>query len=177
MNPFLATTCAATGRPLKFAVPQALVLVLLIFCSPVAVFGEDLLYFYNHARTFDANLKRSEYEHDASREILKQAYAKLLPEVSAYARHTNTRDKIVNSDNTLFAKGTTHYPADSYSVSLVQPVFNYASFVGVSKAKEELRLSDARYDAERQMLVLEVAGAYFHVLAAQNDQNSLLSDR
>ncbi|BCS96192.1 outer membrane protein TolC [Desulfoluna limicola] len=150
--------------------------LLLIFCAPLTAIGEDLLYFYTHARTFDANLKRSEYEHDASREILKQAYSKLLPEVSAYAQHVNTRDRIVSSDNTLFAKGTTYYPTDSYSVSLVQPLFDYSSFVGVSKAKKELLLSDARYDAERKKLVLHVAGAYFNVLAAQNNHHSFMAE-
>lgn len=178
MNRFFTKTDASAGRLFtrgSHGVP-ILLLMALFFCLPANALGEDLLYFYSHARTFDADLKRSGYEHDASREILKQAYAKLLPEISGYAQHVNTRDKIISSDNTLFAKGTTHYPADSYSVSLVQPLFNYSSFMGVSKAKDELRVADARYDVEKETLVLAVAGAYFNVLAAQNDHHSFLAE-
>ncbi len=175
MNPSFKKADASTPRCFIPVARQLLVMALL-FCAPGAAFGEDLIYFYTHARTFDANLKRSGYEHEASREILKQAYAKLLPEVSAYAQHVNTRDRIVSSDNTLFARGTTSYPADSYSVSLVQPVFNYASFVGISKAKEELLLSDALYDREKKQLVLDVADAYFLVLAAQNNHRSFVAE-
>lgn len=178
MNQFFRRAATQVGRvaPVMSAVSSFVILMAGMMCLPVHAAGDDLLFFYTHAKGFDADLKRAEYEHDASREILKQAYAKLLPELSAVAQHVNTRDRIVSSDNTLFAKGTTHYPADSYSVALVQPVFNYASLSGVSKAKAELRMSDAVYDADRKRLLMDVADSYFQVLAAMNDHHSFLAE-
>ena len=137
--------------------------------SGASVAAQDLTYFYNQALKFDPQLASVQYEHQASREILRQAYAGLLPSVSFEASHIETRDDIKSSDNTVWATGSTSYPTDTYTLALVQPVFNYATWINVSRAKEELKQYDARLINAKQALITRVAKVYFDTLAARDN--------
>lgn len=131
--------------------------------------AEDLAFFYKASLEFDPRLAGARFEHQASREILKQAWSRLLPSLSLEGAYINTRDDIKSSDNTVFASGATTYPTKTYTVALVQPVFNYSSLAGVGKAKEEIKLHDARLERSRQDLILRVANAYLEALAARDN--------
>lgn len=146
-----------------------LVSVVTAFGVAPGAHAEDLLAMYNGSLQFDPVHASARYEHQASREILKQAYSELLPSLSLEAAHIETRDDIKSSDNTVFATGATDYPTDTYTVALVQPVFKYTSIVGVSKAEEELKQSDARLLNAKQGLITRVAAAYFDALAARDN--------
>jgi outer membrane protein len=130
--------------------------------------AEDLAFFYKASLDFDPRLAGARYEHQASREILKQAWSRLLPTLSLDGSYINTRDDIKSSDNTVFASGATTYPTKTYTVALVQPVFNYASLIGVGKAKEEIKLYDARLERAQQDLILRVGTTYLEALAARD---------
>ena len=149
----------------------SLMLLTLVLFSAVAAspsVAQDFMGVYNEAVKFDPQLAGVQYEHQASREILRQAYAELLPSLSLEAAHLETREDIKSSDNTVWASGSTTYPTSTYTIALVQPVFHYASWVNVSKAKEELKQYDARLVYAEQALITRVAKVYFDSLAAMD---------
>ena len=139
--------------------------------------AQDLMYFYNEALKFDPQLSGVQYEHQASREILRQAYSGLLPMVSLEAAHIETRDDIKSSDNTVWASGATSYPTETYTIALVQPVFHYDSWINVSRAKAELKQYDARLINAEQTLIARVAKVYFDALAAKDNYDFAQSEQ
>ena len=151
--------------PFRKIVP---ITVMLFFSASVS-YGQDLQAFYQAALKFDPKLGGAHYEHQASREILKQAWSELFPSLSLQGAYIRTWEDIKSSDNTVFAGGSTQYPTKSYTLALSQPVFDYSSILGVSRAREELRQYDARLLQAEQELILRVAGTYFQTLAAMDN--------
>ncbi len=143
--------------------------VVLILFSSRSLYAEDLMFFYNSAREFDAQFSKAKYDKAASREIIKQAYSRLFPTLTLNAEHTNTKDDIKSSDNTVYGSGVAHYPSDSYTLALVQPIFNFSYIMGVIKAKEEIRRSDVEYVNARQEIIIRVAENYFNTLSAKDN--------
>ena len=134
-----------------------------------SVSAQDLMGIYNEALKFDPQLAGVQYDHQASREILRQAYAGLLPSISFEASHIESTDDIKSSDNAVWATGSTSYPTNTYTIALVQPLFYYTSWVGVKRAKAELKQYDARLVNAEQTLITRVAKVYFDTLAAMDN--------
>lgn len=115
----------------------------------------DLLEVYQLAQQSDASYQAARYQLDAAREILPQARAALLPQVSASA---NAAINDTNND------GRGMYDSRTLSLSLVQPLYNQASFAGYSQAKLTLAQAEATFATAEQDLLLRVADRYFNVL-------------
>ena len=145
------------------------VLIVLILFSSSSLQAEDLMFFYNSAREFDAQLSRAKYDNAASSEIIKQAYSRLFPTLTLKAEHTNTKDKIRSSDNTVYGSGNAYYSGDSYTIALVQPILNFSYIMGVIKAKEEILRSDVEYVNAQQEIIIRVAKNYFNTLSAKDN--------
>lgn len=146
---------------------SSFVVVFLIF-SAAPSHAEDLSEIYELAKSNDPRFRGSIHEHAASKEIKKQAWSKLLPSVNAEYEQTQTTQDIVSTDNTVFGIGQTAFDTNSMTVTLVQPIFEYPSIVGLSQAKVALRRSDAELEFARQELILRVADAYLKALGAQD---------
>ncbi|HET58545.1 MAG TPA: type I secretion protein TolC [Deltaproteobacteria bacterium] len=108
------------------------------------------------------------YESGATREKLRQAWGEVLPVLSAEGVHTETSQDIISSDNQVYGSGKSSFPVTEYTLSLTQPLFNFASFVGIKRAKALARGADLELTAARQDLAVRVAVAYFSVLAARD---------
>ncbi|HEC98808.1 MAG TPA: hypothetical protein ENN18_00265 [Proteobacteria bacterium] len=88
--------------------------------------AEDLIQVYKLAQERDPTFQSSRYVYLASPERLRQAYSGLLPTLSIEGEYIETRQDIVSSDNAVFATGSTDFPTSTYTVSLVQPIFQYS---------------------------------------------------
>lgn len=143
------------------------------FCSAGAT---DILYFYSLALHNDPQLRGSEYDHLASRETLRQAYAGLLPQISADVSYTYTFQDISNSENTVYAVGQTDYNTQSYGVNLTQPLFRYSSFLTVSQAKTILKRSDLELEKAKQDLIMRLSEAYMEVLSSKDKLAAVVAE-
>ena len=79
---------------------------------------------------------------------------------SYYDDYSRTRQDIVSSDNTVYAKGDTTFNTTSYTLSLTQPVFRYAAIVRLGQAKTEVSRAGVQLDAALQDLMLRVSESY-----------------
>ncbi len=138
-----------------------------LFAAPAM--AEDLLTVYQRAVQNDPGLRGAGFQHQAAAEGVRQARAALLPDVSFDAEHIETRQDIVSSDNTVFAQGSTDFPTDTYTLTLTQPLFDWAAYVGYKQSQADLLRADAEYLRARQDLMLQVAERYLAVLAAQDE--------
>jgi outer membrane protein len=130
--------------------------------------AQDLVDLYRLARKNDPQLQRARYEHAASRETLSQAYSNLLPTLAAQGEYIENAQDIVSSDNAVFEVGKTDYTTKTYTLTLTQPIFHYASIVRVGQANAEIERADAEFEISKQDLMLRVSQLYLEVLSAQD---------
>ncbi|MGB0361078.1 MAG: TolC family outer membrane protein, partial [Endozoicomonas sp.] len=128
----------------------------------------DLLDIYKRALDHDPVYQAEMFEYEASREVYVQARAVLLPSLQFDYSKTESKQDIVSSDNTVFAKGSTSFPTDEQSLSLTQSIYSYSNWAYFKQAKAEVRKVAADLENVRQDLVMRVAAAYFTVLR-END--------
>jgi len=128
----------------------------------------DLLFYYDLALKNDPQFRGVEYESQATRETLRQAYAGLLPKIYGDLSYSRTNQNINSSENQVYAAGSTEYGSQTYGVSLTQPIFRYASFLSIDQAKSVLNRSALELEKARQDLTLRVAEAYMNVLLTKD---------
>ncbi|WP_051640666.1 TolC family outer membrane protein [Thiomicrorhabdus sp. Milos-T2] len=151
---------------------------ILIFTLMTSVSRADgLLDLYQVALDADPELKKATFDHQATSEVVPQAWAGYLPTVSLdYDTVTTTQD-IVSSDNTVFQKGSTSFPSNTLTLTLTQPVFRYANYLRIGQAKEELKQADAELIQAQQDLMLRVSEAYFNALMAEDTLTFLEAEK
>jgi outer membrane protein len=139
--------------------------------------AKDLTGVYEDARKNDPQIHAADADRLAQREARPQAWAALLPQVSATAGIT--RDTTNGVSDTLElapgnqpvllpeqdAIGTT---TKQWSLNLHQNVFSWASWMALRAANGEVAQAEATYRAAQQGLILRVAQAYFSVLSAED---------
>ncbi|MGE0484733.1 MAG: TolC family outer membrane protein [Gammaproteobacteria bacterium] len=137
----------------------------------------DLLEIYTMARESDPELRAVALAHQASQEVYKQARGGYLPAISFSYDHTETEQRIHDSDNVLFQTGRSDFPTDALVLSLTQPVFRYANYVRIEQAKAEIEQADAELARADQALILRVVEAYLGVLAARDRLDFLAAEQ
>lgn len=138
--------------------------------------AQDLLHYYGLALKNDPQVKASQYEHSASRETLRQAYAALLPQAKVEVSHTLTNQDVTRSENKVYAIGTSNYNTQQYGVNLTQPLFRYSSFLAVDQAKSVLKRADFEFEKSKQDLALRIVEAYMEVLSFQDRLGAVVAE-
>ena len=128
----------------------------------------DLLSVYRQAKQNDPVFRSAFHEYQASKEIIRQADADMSPSVNLDLVRADTRQRIISSDNTVFASGSSTFDSDNVTLSIVQPIFNWSIFKRYEQAQAKTDSAAARFDMARQDLVLRVAELYIDVLASQD---------
>ena len=139
----------------------------LALCTTAA--AADLLQVYRAALDKDARIAAARAERLAGQERQVQARAGLLPSIDAAAA-TSWNDARIN-------RRDVGYNANSWNVSLTQPLFRWQNWVQAEQGQLQGALADVQFEIARQTLVLNVAEAYFGVLNARDALNALLSLR
>lgn len=143
-----------------------LLLCLLPASGPAAAQG--LLDVYRLARDNDPKWRAANFEFQANSEAVAQARAALFPTIVFDYGHTDTEQKILQSNNPIFATGASRYPTDTQILTITQPIFRAAAWVKLSQAKSVVKQAAAANAAAEQDLMLRVSTAYLGVLAARD---------
>ena len=99
------------------------------------------------------------YEHEASRTLSQQGRSFLLPQVQASA--SKSRYYFDNSPEFYL-----DYDAESMGISLRQPILDLRRYYEYRQYNIREDIGDVKFASAEQMLILRVAEAYFHGLAA-----------
>ncbi len=128
--------------------------------------AEDLLQIYREAVANDPTLASARASWEATREVVPQARAGLLPSVTlqgnANGEHFHER---LHTDPALSV--TQNFPAANYTVSASQPLYRRQNLVALEQAKQTVGQSDYVLASVRQDLIVRVAQAYLDVLLAR----------
>ncbi len=129
----------------------------------------DLMEVFRLAQEHDPVFQREAYKHEAAAEILKQAYADLLPTVTAEGLYKRTRQEIEETEVAVYAEGLARYPSKGYTVTLTQPLFRLPFIYRVGQAREQVAQKALIFEASKQDLMLKVSEVYMGVLEAQDN--------
>ncbi|MGV8861520.1 MAG: TolC family outer membrane protein [Pseudomonas sp.] len=117
---------------------------------------------YQDAVNNNADLAAAIADYSARKEIVPQARAGLLPNLSAGAGINNTRTQMDQPSMTATRSGT------AYQATLSQPIFRADRWFQLQAAKAVNEQAALELSATEQNLILQSAQDYFEVLRAQD---------
>ena len=123
----------------------------------------DLVSVYQEAVDNNADLAAARADYQARKEIVPQARAGLLPNLSAGADLNNTRTQLDQPSMTSTRSGTV------YQATLAQPIFRADRWFQLQAAEAVNEQAALELSATEQNLVLRSAESYFAVLRAQDN--------
>ena len=146
----------------------------------VAEDSVDLIAVYQRALANDPQIREADALRLAAREARPQAWAAILPQISASASKTESDStsegqfpqEIVQNGQTVvfnFLSSSDSKPeTERWSVDLRQSVISWDKWAAIKRASRQVAQAEADFQAAEQQLILRVAEAYFNVLAAQD---------
>jgi len=140
--------------------------LLLVLTLPLCVWAKtDLTTALKQAVQSDPTFSEAKADYLSFKERRPQAIAQALFNINASGEISYTKQLNTSGFGNSFAptnKGM------SYSVELAQPVVDFAKWIGIAQANEEVRYGQAKVYAAYQDLIMRTAKAYFTVLAAKD---------
>jgi len=133
--------------------------------SPLAR-AESLLDAYRLARENDPKFRGAQYDARASGTAIDQARAGFLPSARFDYEQTDTRQRIISSQNPIFGAGVSTFPTNNQTLSVTQPIFRKDVIERFAQAKAVVRQADFTLLAAEQDLQLRTTAAYLALLAA-----------
>lgn len=140
-------------------------LLALLAAAPAAR-GESLAEAYALALKSDPKFKAAQAESGASGTAIDQARAGFLPTARFDREHTESRQRILSSENPVFSAGTSSFPTDNKTLFVTQPIFRKDVIERYQQAKAVVRQGEFMLLAAEQDLILRTTSAYLLVLAA-----------
>ncbi len=132
------------------------------------VFAVDLQEVYNLGKLNDPVYLAAKANFSADEEILSQAVAVLLPEISASGNiNRNQYNTTLNVGEPTEITKDNNFGNSYYELTLTQTIFNAASFAAFSEAKATVRKATAELAAAEQSLIKRSAEKYFDLLLAE----------
>ncbi|MCY1401830.1 Outer membrane protein TolC [compost metagenome] len=144
----LAVSCASNGLAWAAEVPLTN--------------KNDLVSVFQEAVNNNADLAAAQYDYAAQKEIVPQARAGLLPNLSGGADALNTRTKFDDPSLTATRSGV------SWQATLAQPVFRADRWFQLQAAEAVNEQAALQLSATEQNVILQSAENYFAVLRAQD---------
>lgn len=123
----------------------------------------DLVTVYQEAAANNADLAAARADYQALSEVVPQARAGLLPNLSAGANLSDSRTQVDSPANTASRSGMV------YQANLSQPLFRADRWFQLQAAEASNEQAALQLSASEQNLILQSAEAYFAVLRAQDN--------
>ena len=123
----------------------------------------DLVSVYQEAVNNNADLAAAIAQYGAQKEVVPQARAGLLPNLSGGANVSEVRTSLDQPS------GTSNRDAHSYQATLAQPLFRADRWFQFQATKEVNEQAALQLSATEQNLILQTADSYFNVLRTQDN--------
>jgi outer membrane protein len=152
------------------------------FAVSDATFGNDLLDAYQQALERDAVLRSAAFQKAGADEVLPQAWATFVPQVTSNVdagRERLTYLGTLQPPNAIARTATIAATGNvaTYSVTLSQTVWSLEGLRHVQEAGLQVAQAQAVYSAQEENLILRVAQAYFGILSAADKLATTQSQR
>ncbi|MDR0736337.1 MAG: TolC family outer membrane protein [Zoogloeaceae bacterium] len=131
--------------------------------------ADDLLSLYQEALRSDALFLSVRAETEAQRELLPQARAQLLPNLSWSGSQSKKTTEQVSQSTWGTQRSENDYDSHNYVLSLRQPLFRVHNFALYRQSRAQVSSADAALENAVQEVAVRVGTAYFDVLLAQSE--------
>lgn len=122
-----------------------------------------LLSVYYDAVDNNSDLAAAKAQYEVKQEIVPQARAGLLPQISGSANYKNTRTALDQPPNTMRRNSY------DYGISLAQPIFRIDRWFQLQAAYATDEQAKLNLAVTEQQLILQTAQVYFSILQAQDN--------
>ena len=140
-------------------------LLFVVMCSAhFDVIAADLMDVYHQAVDNDPDFKIAYSTFMSQSEVLPQAWAALLPQLTLAAVAGRTQQIV---DTTIFTVNQT-YNANVWKINASQAIFNYEAWSKVQQAKASVKASLASFNNAAQELMMRTTSTYLYVLFAKD---------
>lgn len=130
----------------------------------------DLIQLYQEAAFSDPVLTAARFNYQASKELYWQGLALLLPQANATPTGTRYYQHGANSTVVSPNAGNSRvFDQKSYTVTLTQPLFNFAALEAFKQGDLNTKIADMRFFLAQQDLIIRVSQAYFDTLTSQDN--------
>jgi outer membrane protein len=126
--------------------------------------AEDLRDLYALARMNDPTFQSAVFALETARKQRPEAFAALLPSLSANASGSRIFGKTKYSDTPIVDRS---FDSDQWTLQLTQPIISANAIYGYEEAKASVRQAIGQFAAAEQDLVLRLARAYFDEVVAE----------
>lgn len=142
--------------------------LLLVILGVSAASAADLLTVYHQALESDPTVKNAAIKVEMGDAQKKQAIGEMLPQVTANANWSKNEQTVIGVTDSF----TNTYPGTRYTLSVSQPLIDFAKFWNWRRATEVEHQYESENLEAQHALLQNVVERYFEVLAAE-DQLSL----
>jgi outer membrane protein len=155
----------------------AAILLMLQMGSMQSAQAEDLLELWDIAVRQDSEYLSAKHRYLADQEAINQSRAQLLPNLSLQYESKTTDQKINQSDNAVFEKGSDKYDTTTTGITLTQSIFDYSRWQRYSQSKITVNQAELEFSLARQQLLLRLAESYFLVLERGDQLETVLTEK
>jgi len=136
----------------------------LLVCLPAPLLADDLLSTYHQALQQAPQLRIIEADRQAAEARRRIALSGLLPSIELNAAQSS-----INKKSIVPAAPADTYTSNHYAISLSQPIYDGSASSAYDSARLQSSSAAYTYQRLRQDLMVDVARAYFQLLAAQSN--------
>lgn len=140
----------------------------------------DLIDTYQLALQQDPVIEAARAAFQSIQEAQPQARSALLPQIELSASRIETESEVDSPGAggiAIFQSRSLSLATDGYTLNLIQAIYHRDFFVALDQADVSIAQAAAELRAAEQALILRVAGAYFNVLAAQDNLEFARSEK
>jgi outer membrane protein len=153
----------------------SIVIGLLAATSSYYAQADDLLTTYQQALKNDPVTLKAQAQFHSTKEAIKQTRAILLPQITANASISDSKNDIYLEDsNSVIERETDN---TSITARLNMELYHHDSWLRLDNAKKSAHQSDITYQLSKQDLIVRVSQAYFDVLRAQDTLEFALAEK
>lgn len=154
----------------------------LVFTALVSTTQADTLSdIYELSLNNDPQLGAARAAYLAGHESKNLGRAGLLPQISAVGEYSETETRgssstVLGQGFTFGRDGTTDTDGRNYAITLTQPIFDLAAWFAFQQGKQLSAQAKAQFGSDQQALILRVADAYFNVLRARENLETVIAE-
>ena len=149
------------GKKMKKAFMMIAVLTFTTSLSAV-----DLISAVDLAFKSDPQFLRDKNLLDKQKELVNQARAPLLPNISISGSYSDTDNSTSNDTNT-----------QNIGVTLSQTIFDREKFLNLEQSQLNLKVAELNFLISKEQTILRIIDAYFSILIAQNNLKTIQSEK
>ena len=177
INHFVKTKIVKTQNNKKKSSKQPIAKTISMACGLLLISGNsyalDLVEAVQRAKQYDATFLAAYANYVAVSESSSQSFAAVLPQVSlnAFVEQGKTENDRMDGAVTKFDDNS-----DGYSLNINQVVFDKATFENLTQGDAVAARALAEFETAKQNMIIGVTQAYFAVLAAKDELETVKAE-